>query len=66
MAERTKDDLEVDFRNCCTQLSEEQSGINPDKQRIQKLRKLRDWIAKGINILRNPKRSKANFADVGR
>ena len=66
MAEKTKQDLEIDFRNCCTQLSKEQARANPSKQRVQKLRKLRDWIAKGTNILRNPKRSNVNFADVGR
>lgn len=66
MADKTKQDLEIDFRNCCTQLSNEQLRVKPDEQRIQKLKKLRDWIAKGINILRNPRRSNVNFSDVGR
>ena len=65
MSARTKQELEDGFTNCCGQLSKERSKNNPDEQKINKLKKARVLIAKGINITRDRKKGKTSFADIG-
>ena len=66
MAEKTKQDLEIDFSSCCIQIIKEQIRSRPDSKKIVRLKKTRSRIAKGINIMCNPKRLNLSFADVGR
>ncbi len=63
---RAKNDSEAGFVSCCNRISKEVAKARPNEKGIAELEKAKNRNAYLGNIVRDTKRSKANFADVGR